>query len=189
MTDYACPINNRACRCDPNAANKKFRPCVLAKRIASLVRLMSSNIPGEADGAAGGLKRLLQSEGLFNDLAVLIENANGAIEELKYSDTEVEVIYQKGVEKGRVEGAKTQTAPPEFFDEFGEPRWLEIAMFCQQNSARLRSQWEQGFANDIPGSVAKYGHPTERQIPHLLAIFVKLGGCCDPEIIKKYRRT
>jgi hypothetical protein len=32
----------------------------------------------------------------------LIENANGAIEELKYSDTEVEVIYQKGVEKGRV---------------------------------------------------------------------------------------
>jgi hypothetical protein len=160
-----------------------------AKRAAKLFRLLASDFDGEVLSAARRLKQQLDAEGLsINDIATVIENANGEIEELKYSDTDAEVIYQKGVEQGRVEAAQKQTTPPEFFDEFGEPRWYEIAVYCQQNSARLRSQWEQGFANDIPGSVAKYGRPTERQIPFLLAIFVKLGGNCPPEIIRRYRK-
>jgi len=162
----------------------------VAKRIAKLFRMLASDFDGEVLAAVHRMKHQLGAEGLsINDIATAIENANGEIEELKYSDAEVEVIYQKGVEQGRVEAARTQTAPPEFFDDFGEPRWYEIAVFCQQNSSRLRSQWEQGFADSIPGSVAKYGRPTERQIPHLLAIFVKLGGRCDPEIIRKYRKV
>jgi len=125
------------------------------------------------------MKQQLGAEGLsFNDIATVIENANGEIEELKYSDSEVEAIFArgvaKGVEQGRVEQARKQQAPPEFYDEFGEPRWLEIAMFCQKHAARL-SVWEKEFINSVAGQVM-YRPPSPKQTKHLLAIFVKLGG-------------
>ena len=175
-----CPLNDRACHCDPDATDKKFRPCALARRIGKLIRLFGSNFEGEALAAATGLRRLLQSEGLaFNDLATLIENCDGQIEERKYSDTDAEIIFARGVEKGRTEEEHNQQAPPEFYDADGHPRWYEIAMFCQQNSARLRNEWERNFINDMPSKIIKFGRPTEKQVPHLLAIFVKLGGHYD----------
>jgi hypothetical protein len=182
MTDRICPLNNRTCRCDPNATDNKFHPCALAKRIGKLIRLLGSNFEGEAIGAASGLRRLAQSEGLaFNDLATLIENCDGQIEEKKYSDADAEVIFARGAEKGRAEEARKREAPPEFYDADGQPRWYEIAMYCQQNRTQLRDEWERNFANDIPSRIIKYGRPTERMIPHLLAIFVKLGGHYDPK--------
>jgi hypothetical protein len=134
------------------------------------------------------MKQQLAGEGLsFNDIATVIENANGEIEEKKYSDTDAEIIYTKGVEKGRAEEARKQQAPPEFYDTDGQPRWYEIAVFCQQNSAQLRDEWQRNFASDMPGRIIKYGKPTERMIPHLLAIFVKLGGRYDPKAVHIYR--
>jgi hypothetical protein len=154
----------------------------VAKRIAKLFRLLASDFDGEVLNAARRMKQRLGSEGLsFNDIATVIENANGEIEERKYSDTDAEIIFAKGVEKGRAEEARKQTAPPEFYDADGQPRWYEIAVYCQQNSTQLRDEWERNFANDIPPKIIKYGRPTEKQIPHLLAIFVKLGGYYDPK--------
>ena len=63
---------------------------------------------------------------------MVIENTSGEIEEKKYSDTDAEIIFAKGVEKGRAEEARKQTAPPEFYDADGYPRWNEIAVFCQK---------------------------------------------------------
>jgi hypothetical protein len=161
----------------------------VAKRIAKLFRLLASDFDGEVLSAARRMKQQLAAEGLsLNDIATVIENANGEIEERKYSDTDAEIIFAKGVEKGRTEEARKQTAPPEFFNADGQPRWYEIAAFCQQNRVQLRSEWERNFADDIPSKIIKYGAPTENQIPHLLGIFVKLGGRCDPEIIRRYRR-
>ena len=54
-------------------------------------------------------------------------------------------------------------------------------MYCQQNSTQLRNEWERNFASDMPSRIIKYGKPTEKMIPHLLAIFVKLGGRYDPK--------
>ena len=128
------------------------------------------------------MRQLLTVEGLsFNDIATVIENCNGEIEEKKYSDTDAEIIFTKGVEKGRAEEARKREAPPEFYDTDGQPRWYEIAMFCQQNSAQLHSDWEQNFTSDMPSKIIKFGKPTDKQIPHLLAIFVKLGGYYDPK--------
>jgi hypothetical protein len=90
---YACGLNNRACRCDPSAADQKFRPCALARRIGALVRLEGSPLENEAFGATAGLRRLVAGEGLeFNDIATLIENCDGRIETLKYSDGDAEKI-------------------------------------------------------------------------------------------------
>jgi hypothetical protein len=154
----------------------------VAKRIAKLFRLLASDFDGEVLNAARRMKQLLAVEGLsFNDIATVIENCNGEIEEKKYSDTDAEIIFTKGVEKGRAEEARKREAPPEFYDTDGQPRWYEIAVYCQQNRTQLRDEWERNFANDVPSRIIRYGKPTERMIRHLLAIFVKLGGHYDPK--------
>ena len=154
----------------------------IAKRIAKLFRMLSSDYDNEVLAAVSRMKTLFKAEGLsFSDIATVIENANGEIEEKNYSDTDAEIIFTKGVEKGRAEEARKREAPPEFYDTDGQPRWYEIAVYCQQNSTQLRNEWERNFANDIPGRIIKFGKPTEKMIPHLLAIFVKLGGHYDPK--------
>ena len=91
-----------------------------AKRIAKLVRLMSSEYDGEWSNAVRMLKLVLQNEGLtFNDLAAVIENCDGAIEERKYSDADAAIIFARGLEKGRAEEAHKREAPPEFYDADG----------------------------------------------------------------------
>src|SRR5215469_11974785 len=113
----------------------------VAKRVAKLFRLLASDFDGEVLNAARRMKQQLAAEGLsFNDIATVIENANGEIEERKYSDADAEIIFTRGVEKGRAEEARNQQAPPEFYDVDGRPRWNEIALFCQENHERLRSE-------------------------------------------------
>jgi hypothetical protein len=160
----------------------------VAKRIAKLFRLLASDFDGEVLNAARKMKQQLDAEGLsFNDIATVIENHQGEIEEKKYSDADAELIFAKGVEKGRKEEAHKREAPPEFYNADGSPRWYEIAMFCQSNVAQLHSEWERNFVNDMPSKIIKFGKPTEKMIPHLLAIFVKLGGYYDPKTTHVHR--
>jgi hypothetical protein len=176
MGRYVCPLNKRPCRCDPAAIDRKFQPCALAKRIGTLIRLMGSDFEGEATGAVAGLRRLLPGEGLtFGDIAIAIENCNGEIEQLKYSDTDAEAIYTRGVEKGREKGrAEAEVGPAEYFESDGTPKWPEIAMFCQRKGERLH-ETERDFVDDMAGSTM-WRIPTEKQGKWLLSIFIKLGG-------------
>ena len=152
-----------------------------AKRIAKLVRMFASSFEPEAHSALRRMQQLLADEGLdFNDIATVIDNASGEIEAKKYSDTDAEIIFKRGVEKGRVEEARSREAPPEFYDTDEQPRWNAIALFCQKNIARLHSAWERTFINDMAGKTL-WREPTEKQAKHLLAIFVKLGGYYDPK--------
>jgi hypothetical protein len=186
VTDHVCLLNNRTCQCDPDpAADEKSRPCALARRIGKLIRLMASSSEGEATGATMALRRVQESEGFtFNVLANLIES----FEERKYSDTDADIIFARGEAKGRSEELGKRQAPPEFYDVDGSPRWYEIAAFCKENSARLRSEWERNFVSDeFVANIIKFGKPTERQVPFLMAIFVKLGGHYDPKTINLRR--
>jgi hypothetical protein len=151
----------------------------VAKRIATMFRLLNSIFDGEVLGAVAAMKRLFAAEGLsFHDVATVIESCNGEIEERKYSDTDAKAIFERGVEKGRTE---QQDNDLEFFDINGNPRWYEIAVFCQRNVERLRSAWEKEFANDIAGKVLG-SPPSPKQARCILKIFVKLGGFCDPKV-------
>jgi len=148
----------------------------IAKRIDKLLRLLASPHEGERHNAVTMMQRTLAAERLsFNDIAIVIENHQGEIEERKYSDADAEIIFAKGVEKGRKDEERKQQAPPEFYDAEGQPRWQEIALFCQSNITRLRSEWERTFINDMAGNTL-WREPTPKQAKHLLAIFVKLGG-------------
>jgi hypothetical protein len=158
----------------------------VAKRIADLIRMLGSTHDGEILAAVAAIKRLFKAERLdFHDIATVIESCNGAIEERKYSDADAEIIFTRGVEKGRAEQQQQEMSPPEFYDADGHPRWNEIALFCQRNNARLRSDWEKSFVDDMAGNTV-WRQPTEKQAKHLLAIFVKLGGSYDPKTARIY---
>ena len=155
-----------------------------AKRIAKLIRLLSSESDGEVANTVRAIKRVFDVEGLsFHDIATVIESCNGEIEERKYSDADAKIIYERGLAKGRAEqSGNLQNL--EFFDG-DQPRWYEIAVHCQRNAARLRSQWEKEFVADIAGKVLGT-EPSLKQARCILKIFVKLRGQCDPRIQAAY---
>ena len=149
----------------------------VAKRIAKLFRLLASNFEGEVLSAVRRMSQQLAAEGLsFNDIAIVIENANGEIEERKYSDTDAEIIFARGVQKGREQEARNRQPdhPPEFYDADGNPRWHAVALFCQKHHQRLRPA-EQEFVDDMAGNTM-WREPTEKQAKWLLSIFIRLGG-------------
>jgi hypothetical protein len=146
----------------------------ITKRIATLFCLLFSNFEGEALGALAAMKRLFAAEGRTpHDIAIVIENANGEIEELKYSDSDAEAIFARGIEEGRKQNAG-HALSTQYFDADGEPRWAEIAKFCQSNEASLNPK-EQEFVDEIPSKL-RWRMPSRGQGGFLLSIFWKLRG-------------
>jgi hypothetical protein len=122
--------------------------------------------------AVAAMKRLFRAEGLsFPDIATVIESCNGEIEEKKYSDTDAEIIFKRGVEKGRSE--RPEAEPTEFYDTDGHPRYHPMAMYCQQHLRRLDSKHHEFI--DKMASTTVYREPTEKQGKYLLSLFIGLG--------------
>jgi hypothetical protein len=168
----------------------------IAKRIGKFVRMLSSPY-ADRQVALTKLENLLKEEGLsFNDIATVIENCNGEIEQLKYSDSDMAKVAEHMKERGLQEGyqkAKAENSlPPQFYDVDGEPRWYEIALYIETRKGRL-NDWERGFVEGDPqrgslvANMAKFGKPTPKQTKHVLGIFIKLGGMVPPEVIRQYR--
>ena len=147
-----------------------------AKRIGKLVRMFGSTFENERNVALSKLVTVLDEEGLtWNEIATLIENGNGEIEQLKYSDSDLETIFTKGVEKGRKENTGSVLSQ-QFFDAEGEPRWNEIVKFCNGNPARTSlNPKEQEFIDEMPARL-HWRSPSRPQGGFLLSIFWKLGG-------------
>jgi hypothetical protein len=96
----------------------------VAKQISKLFRLLAPDLDGEVLNAARRMRQLLAAEQLsFNDIATVIDNCNGEVEERNYSDADAKITFDRGVEKGRQEEAQKREAPPEFYDADGRPRW------------------------------------------------------------------
>jgi hypothetical protein len=156
----------------------------LAKRISKLIRMFGAT-EEEAKVALLKLRSLCTETRIsFNDIAILIENCNGEIEQLKYSDADAAAIYSRGVEKGRTERPAEEAT--EFFDEDGTPRWYEIAAYCRESRGHSLSDWERNFADDMPAKMACYGRPTSAQAKHLLRIFIKRGGVVYARVVRTF---
>jgi hypothetical protein len=149
----------------------------VAKRIANLFRLLSSQFDGEVLGAVAAMRRLFQAEKLtFHDIASVIESCNGEIDEKKFSEADAQVIFERAFAMGRAEEAVKQQrfAPADYYDADRQPRWDAIARFCQRKSERLRPS-EQKFVDDMAGNTL-WRTPTEKQARWLMTIFLRLGG-------------
>ena len=142
---------------------------------------MASDLEGEAQNASTALLRLGKAEGLFSELAEIVEN-RGIGKLYSEDDMKKALAYQE--EQVR---AEVNDESAEFFDVDGEPIWHSIALFCQRNIDRLTRDWDKQFVNDLVGYTASKD-PTPKQAPFLLGIFMKLGGQCASGIKAKYCR-
>jgi hypothetical protein len=150
-----------------------------AKLIAAVLRrMLSSEFDGEALASVQALKTVLVRAGLScHDLAVAIENYGEAgvakIEQRKYTDAEADIIFRKGIERGRKESGG-RILSVDFFDDDGEPRWLAIATYCQNDPAKLSLKPnEQQFIEEMPTKL-RWRSPTPPMGGFLLSIFWKL---------------
>ena len=151
----------------------------VAKRIAAVLkRMLSSDFDGEIHASVQALKQVLARAGLsYHDLAVAIENYGEAgvveIEQRKYTDSDAKAIFQRGIEKGRKESGG-RILSVDFFDDDGEPRWMEIAVFCQNDPAKLALKPnEQQFIEEMPAKL-RWRNPTPPMGGFMLSIFWKL---------------
>ncbi len=83
-------------------------------------------------------------------------------------------LYDAGYAPGMRAVENKQHGPGDFYNVDGLPAWDEIALFCQQNSDRLREN-ERAFINDM-ASYTVWREPTEKQAKWLRSIFYRLGG-------------
>jgi hypothetical protein len=119
--------------------------------------------------AARAIVRTLKSNGGdIHTLAERVESANGG----KLTDAEMRKLYDAGFQAGM--RAVESRSTGEFHNVDGTPAWNEIALFCQQNSSRLREN-ERQFVNDMAGR-SVWREPTEKQAKWLRSIFYRLGG-------------
>ena len=145
----------------------------IAGKLASLVRMLSSDRDGEIVAAARALVRMLMGAGSdIHALADQIEKPNGGL-----TDAEMRNLYDAGYAAGvrAVEGRQHGTG--DFHSVDGLPAWGEIALFCPQNGDRLGEN-ERTFVNEM-ASRTVWREPTEKQAKWLRSIFYRLGGRRD----------
>jgi hypothetical protein len=147
----------------------------IAPRLAKLIRLFSSNKPGEVGAAVEAFIRTLQTIGAdVHDVAARIEHSgNGAL-----SENEMQEIYNAGIKKGaRLAVQKMRAQMPHGPPNFATPQFpspVDMALYCYQRLDRC-NEWETEFATNMAAWTRR--RPlTAKQQARLEELFIKLGG-------------
>jgi len=144
----------------------------IAKDLAKLIRVLSSDKDGEVVAAWRGVIRKLLTIGAdIHDLADRIERSVGEI-----SEQEMEKIYQAGISEGRRLEKQARAVAVRGNGPVEFPSARDMAMFCYQNKAKLRSDWENEFVVNMAGWTRTIRPLSPKQQQHLEKIFIKLGG-------------
>jgi hypothetical protein len=143
----------------------------IARRLATFVRLLSSDKEGEIVAAARAIVRTLETKGAdIHALAERVEGAAGG----GLNEAEMKKLYDAGYQDG-IRAADNRNDPVvSFHDTDGTPQWHEMARWCQRRSDRLRSK-ERDFVDQMTAETV-WRDPTERQASWLKSIFYRLGG-------------
>jgi hypothetical protein len=144
----------------------------IAGKLANFVRLLASDKDGEVVGAARALNRVLKSIGAdFHDLADRVEKPGGEI-----SDADMEKIYKAGIEEGQRQEKQARAMARGNGSSANFPSAQDMAMFCYQNKAKLRSEWELEFTDNMAAWTRTVRPLSPKQQAHLEKIYIKLGG-------------
>jgi hypothetical protein len=137
----------------------------LAKKVADIVRRLTSNQPGEVANTIEALGRVLQNAGadVIHCIANRIEHHN------RLTEAEMKAIFDAGVVAGRSQARQQLHVNGAVF-----PSAHEMALWCRQQDDRLRPK-EREFLNDVSARTL-WRSPTLRQEEWLKAIFLRLGG-------------
>jgi hypothetical protein len=141
--------------------------CHRDKKLATMVRLLTSNRTGEAEGAMRKFVSTLQSAGptIINDIADRIE----------LSEREMQEVYSAGIKEGirQVEHKMHQApyGPP----QLQMPSGRDMAIFCYQNIDRLTRDKDKDFIISVMRQT-RTRPPTPKQQPWLEDLYVQLAG-------------
>jgi hypothetical protein len=133
-----------------------------ADRLSKLLRMLSSNQPGEIVNAARALMRTLESAG--SDIHELVERL---IKGGKLSDADMQRLYEAGYTDGRRAAESNQ---PATFEDV-EPNWHQIAKECMERE-RFRDSREREFVEDMVKWTV-YRKPSEKQGKWLHSIWMR----------------
>jgi hypothetical protein len=134
----------------------------IAAKLATFIRLLSSDKDGEVVVAARAMQRTLKAVGAdIHALADRVEKPNG-----KLSDADMKVLYEAGFADGRRAAENTQQRSGDFYNVDGTPSWHEMATWCQQQKDRLKDK-EREFIDDMRAAQCGANPPRGRA-----------SGCC-----------
>ena len=144
----------------------------IAEKLAKFIRLLASDKDGEVVAAARSLNRVLLGIGAdFHDLADRIEHPVGEI-----SDADMEKIFQAGVLEGKRQEKQTRAVAVHGNGPLQFPSARDMAEYNYQNKAKLRSDWEIEFTDNLAAWTRTSRPVSTKQQQHLEKIYIKLGG-------------
>ena len=141
-------------------------PAPVVNRLASFIRLLSSDKEGEVIAAARAITRTLRGVNL--DIHALAERVGGI------SESDMKRLYDAGYDAGARAAETNQHGSGDFHNIDGTPSWHDIARYCQRNADRLREN-ERKFVNDVTARTV-WREPSEKQGKWLKSIYYRLGG-------------
>jgi len=144
----------------------------IAKELAKLIRVLSSDKDGEVVAAWRGIMRKLLTIGAdVHDLADRVEKPGGEI-----SDADMEKIYKAGVEEGQRQEKQARAVARGNGSSANFPSAQDMAVFCHQRYDNLRSEWEREFVTNMAAWTRTVRPLSPKQQQHLEKIYIKLGG-------------
>jgi hypothetical protein len=145
----------------------------LAKRIAGIIRMFTSDNPGDVAAATKALGRTLQ--GVNADVLFVVAERIEHPNERNDDDLQKLVDFgreleRKDIERERRRRYQAAHAPPQM------PPAADMAMFCLRNVGKL-NEWETTFITNIAAITRTSARPlTPKRQAHLEKIYLGLGG-------------
>jgi hypothetical protein len=145
---------------------------VIAKRIADIVRRLSSDCDGEIVAAALALQNMLKANGLdIHAIADPLEAPNGK----HLPEDQKQRIWDAAYARGVQDTENRQHGIDDFIGTDGKPTWQAVALFLQRNKDRLNPRVHE-FVDKMAAQTVWDEEPTERQHKFLHSLFFQLGG-------------
>jgi hypothetical protein len=147
------------------------------KKLAALIRLLSSKQNGEVVATVHALIRLLETNGSdIHALAEHVKNGSGLTDADKQKiRSEIENARAIGYAEGVAAAEAKQHGTGAFRNTDGKPEWTEVALYVQREKHRLHDKHHE-FIDDMASRTAYGREPSPKQHKYLHSLFYKLGG-------------
>jgi hypothetical protein len=143
-----------------------------AKKIADLVRRLSSPHDGEVIATVHALRRTLEANGLdIHAIADPLVAANGK----HIPEEKLQQVWDAACAWTIQQMENRQHGVDDFIGTDGKPTWEAVALFLQRNKSRLNPRVHE-FIDKMAAQTVWGEEPTERQHKFLHSLFFQLGG-------------
>jgi hypothetical protein len=148
------------------------------RKIAKLIRRLSSPSDGAIVATVYALRRVLEADGSdLHTFANHVEKPNGkhTPNGKHIPEEEMQRIFDAGYAAGVQATENRQHGSDDFCGTDGKPTWEAVALFLQRNKGRLDPKHHE-FIDKVAARTAWGDEPTERMHKYMHSLFYQLGG-------------